>query len=330
MALRYRKSIKLGKGVKLNIGKKSAGISLGGKYGGVSFNTRNGARVRASAPGTGLSYTEKVSTKTGAKKRIKDFEDFAASENTITDKSVQEDIDKRLRRNMRAVNICLLVVLLSIGTILGFTSFFFYFSAVIYIIILISGRKLTKKTPQVKPDVMTQASVSAYVEVNGVKPSTAAQTSNDFADKNYQIKTYKVAGISHYEDNFERLGRENPFFEMTKKEIIDEDMTDERIYEYFFNPRNVELVPEPDNTYDPNAIKVVVDGEHIGYIKSGSCAHLLKVINNGKLGKVSCDMYGGNYICLSSEYDEDNDKETYSMERDSTPYGAKLEVVEYA
>lgn len=81
MALRYRKSIKLGKGVKLNIGKKSAGISLGGKYGGVSFNSRNGARVRASAPGTGLSYTEKVSTKTGAKKRFKDFEDFADVDN---------------------------------------------------------------------------------------------------------------------------------------------------------------------------------------------------------------------------------------------------------
>lgn len=40
---------------------KSAGMSIGGKYGGVSFNSKTGARVRASAPGTGLSYSTKLS-----------------------------------------------------------------------------------------------------------------------------------------------------------------------------------------------------------------------------------------------------------------------------
>ena len=56
MAFRFRKSIKLAPGVKLNLGKKSVGVSVGGKYGGVSYNSRNGARARVSAPGTGLSY----------------------------------------------------------------------------------------------------------------------------------------------------------------------------------------------------------------------------------------------------------------------------------
>lgn len=266
---------------------------------------------------------------------MRDFEDFAKENSS---KVKQNYSDTRLKRNIRIANISLLVILVSLGVILGFTSFFFYIFAVVYLIFLFSGRQTVKRTintsskntPEASAVVSPSETISSYVKVNGPKPSAVAEATDDSADKNYQIKTYKVAGISHYEDNFERLGRENSFFEMTKKEIIDEDMTDERIYEYFFNPRNVELVPEPDNTYDPNAIKVIVDGEHIGYIKSGSCAHLLKVINNNKLGKMSCDMYGGNYICLSSEYDEDNDKEAYSMERDSTPYGAKLEVVEYA
>lgn len=57
MGLRFRKSIKLAPGVKLNLGKKSAGISIGGKYGGVSFNSRTGSRSRISIPGTGISYT---------------------------------------------------------------------------------------------------------------------------------------------------------------------------------------------------------------------------------------------------------------------------------
>ena len=63
MALRFRKSFKIAPGVKFNVGKKSAGISIGNKFGGVSFNTKTGARARASAPGTGVSYTSKIGGK---------------------------------------------------------------------------------------------------------------------------------------------------------------------------------------------------------------------------------------------------------------------------
>lgn len=67
MAFRFRKSIKLAPGVKLNVGKKSVGVSVGGKYGGYSFNSRTGARARVSAPGTGLSYTTSLNSKSSSK-----------------------------------------------------------------------------------------------------------------------------------------------------------------------------------------------------------------------------------------------------------------------
>lgn len=60
MGLNFRKSIKVGKGTRLNLGKKSAGMSFGGKHGGVSFNSKSGARARVSIPGTGISYTTKI------------------------------------------------------------------------------------------------------------------------------------------------------------------------------------------------------------------------------------------------------------------------------
>lgn len=60
MGFRFRKSIKIAPGLKLNIGKKSMGVSVGNKFGGVSYNTKTGAHARASAPGTGISYTEKI------------------------------------------------------------------------------------------------------------------------------------------------------------------------------------------------------------------------------------------------------------------------------
>lgn len=60
MGMKFRKSVKLAPGVKLNIGKKSVGVSFGNKYGGISMNSRTGTKARVSAPGTGLSYTTKV------------------------------------------------------------------------------------------------------------------------------------------------------------------------------------------------------------------------------------------------------------------------------
>lgn len=72
MGLNFRKSVKIAKGVKLNIGKKSASVSVGGKYAGASFNPKSGARVRASIPGTGISYTKSlkgIGKKSGTKKK---------------------------------------------------------------------------------------------------------------------------------------------------------------------------------------------------------------------------------------------------------------------
>lgn len=56
MGFRFRKSIKIAPGIKFNIGKKSAGLSIGGKYGGLSFNSRSGIHGRSTVYGTGLSY----------------------------------------------------------------------------------------------------------------------------------------------------------------------------------------------------------------------------------------------------------------------------------
>jgi hypothetical protein len=63
MGLRFRKSIKIAPGIRLNVGKKSIGVSVGGRHGGISVNSRTGARARASLPGTGLSYTTSLNSK---------------------------------------------------------------------------------------------------------------------------------------------------------------------------------------------------------------------------------------------------------------------------
>lgn len=60
MGFRFRKSFKVAPGVRVNFGKKSTGISIGGKGGRISFNSKSGARVSTSIPGTGISYSTKL------------------------------------------------------------------------------------------------------------------------------------------------------------------------------------------------------------------------------------------------------------------------------
>ena len=57
MGLNFRKSINLGKGFKLNIGKGSVGISGGVKGARVSVNSKGRKTATFSLPGTGLSYS---------------------------------------------------------------------------------------------------------------------------------------------------------------------------------------------------------------------------------------------------------------------------------
>lgn len=73
MGVRFRKSIKIAPGIKVNLGKKSAGISIGGKAGGISINSKRGVTARASVPGTGISYSTRVGGgKKSSKKKASD------------------------------------------------------------------------------------------------------------------------------------------------------------------------------------------------------------------------------------------------------------------
>ena len=66
MGLRFRKSFKIAPGVRVNVGKKSVGISAGVKGARVSVNSSGRKTTTVGLPGTGLSYSK--SEKIGGRK----------------------------------------------------------------------------------------------------------------------------------------------------------------------------------------------------------------------------------------------------------------------
>lgn len=170
--------------------------------------------------------------------------------------------------------------------------------------------------PQPKQAPTQPAPISAPPKKDPPTPSASGE------------QTFPVAGVSFREQSILALAEESEDYKWTKKEIIDECFTDRKIWRYHWRARPVELIPEPDNQYDPNAVKVVVDGAHIGYIKRESCKRVLQLLSEDRIRHISCTIGGGPYKAVWEEYDDDKDKTTYTLERDEFPIWAKVKITE--
>ena len=179
-----------------------------------------------------------------------------------------------------------------------------------------NGKKKVEAPKDITPEAPSPAPAEPPAPEAPAQPVTVAN-----------VKTYKVTGMSHHMENLMALAEENDDYKLGKRELVDADLIGERVWKYEFYPLKTELVPEPDNPVDPNAIKVVVDGQHVGYIKSGSCAHLLKVISEDRLGRIGCQIGGGKYKYIDEDYNEDGDS-IYTLEKDELAYFVHLKIEE--
>ena len=138
-------------------------------------------------------------------------------------------------------------------------------------------------------------------------------------------KVYKVAGVSYRQDAIQSLGMKNPNFSKTRQDIQDAGLLGKWIHEYKFDPQKVELVPEPDNPYSENgdAIKVVVDGVHIGYIGNESSAHVHDLIDSNRIQRVTCFITGGRKKRYLRDAEE---TEEYTLERDEFLFWARVTI----
>ncbi|WP_028324482.1 DUF4236 domain-containing protein [Desulfatirhabdium butyrativorans] len=57
MGFRFRKSIRIAPGIRINLAKKGASLSVGTRGATVNFSSR-GTRTTVGLPGTGISYSE--------------------------------------------------------------------------------------------------------------------------------------------------------------------------------------------------------------------------------------------------------------------------------
>ena len=153
----------------------------------------------------------------------------------------------------------------------------------------------------------------------------ATRQTTDKISESTIVKHHRVAGVSHYTDNLLTLATENPDYVLKKNELIKRKMFNETIYQYDFYPGKVDVIPEPTNQYDPNAVQVLIDEKLVGYIKAGSCKHILNLINENRIEKIESKIEGGKYKCLISN---DISGEDCEVERGTDEFRIKLTIYE--
>ena len=137
----------------------------------------------------------------------------------------------------------------------------------------------------------------------------------------YQEIKFRVDGTTHYIENIESLGYENTNYTLTKKEIIDEFLYNEYIYEYCFGIYTVTLVDEPENKFNSKAIKVLFDNVHVGYIKDGFISRIKNLLKKDVFS-IEGEITGGKYKYVDyDEYDE-----TSSIYKDKINYSCKITI----
>lgn len=228
------------------------------------------------------------------------------------------------------------IVGIIIGTVsknLALQFFSITFLLIISILLCNDKKKSTRKAKHnplsnprnVKPlatnpiNILTEQDIESNISISDI--NSIYEQEHISGVKTHHLQ-FKVAGTSFRKNEIEDLATDNYEYEYTKKEIIDNMLDGEEIYQYYFNPHNVELIPEPDNQYDQNAIKVIIDNIHVGYIKKGSCSRIKNLINQNKVKKIDADIYGGKYKIV--EFDEY--KDSYVLERDETEYSVKIDL----
>ena len=102
-----------------------------------------------------------------------------------------------------------------------------------------------------------------------------------------------VAGTYYRKDNIASILNTNRLYNSGDDIFIEKAKENKRIYKYNRRKTNAVLVPEPTNEHDHNAIKVVIDNVHVGYIPADQCIEIKKIMS--KISNIIAEIYGGDY-----------------------------------
>lgn len=99
-------------------------------------------------------------------------------------------------------------------------------------------------------------------------------------------------GVMRWQKVFRKHGEEDPDYRLSKQELAESGITYD-VFQYSFDDVSFSLEREPDNEHDPNAVKILMNGDMIGYIPSDDAPHVAHLIDNDLIVDIDGYVVGG-------------------------------------
>lgn len=132
--------------------------------------------------------------------------------------------------------------------------------------------------------------IKAFVEYCNTKQNGSAKKVNSNPNNGNIID---VVGEHYKKNNIASLVSGNPLYNLSDDIFIKEVQEHASVYKYKYREAAATLVPEPTNIHDPNAIMVLIDNIHVGYIPTHICLEVKKKLN--QIGSVTAHISSGDY-----------------------------------
>ncbi len=107
---------------------------------------------------------------------------------------------------------------------------------------------------------------------------------------NLKKEDYNVVGVSYYPDGIRAISHVAPAW---RKKPVPDPSGPVTIYKYEFDTKPVELVPEPENPHDRNAVGVVINGHKVGHISAEEAPHVKEILERRDIKYISAVVNGG-------------------------------------
>ena len=134
---------------------------------------------------------------------------------------------------------------------------------------------------------------------------------------------FRITGTQYYQDDFvEQLGSYNYDYDEKASDLKESYDVEDKIYQYDFSNLKAELVPEPENEHDPNAVKVIVNGIQVGYVKKGSCSRVKNLMKSPDFVRTDVEITGGRYKQII-----ENDEGKTKVIKNERPYYVDVDIL---
>ena len=96
------------------------------------------------------------------------------------------------------------------------------------------------------------------------------------------IKRFSVAGVYYYKDGVRAASKKRKDFALSEEDFLAKHSDGKKVFQYYFaRGSSVQLIAEPNNPQDPNAIAVYVNGQQVGHVPAELAPELRPILNAG-------------------------------------------------